>query len=100
MNKIKTHVLNVAWKANSQIPKPIADALEQDFHRLIVLYTYCASHGKMEALQAKLNEFCKQEIIEIADIIRDAEKSAPVCEDWKKGFRTTHGACTNCGARH
>lgn len=104
LNKLKTPVINVAWVASMQgAPKEARAAIEEDFRLLVSLYVSCVMRGKREALLEKINEFCKQEIIEIADVLRgefQQTNTASVCDDWKRGLRNPHGGCTNCGAKH
>ena len=107
INKFKTPVFSVAFKANSDIPKEIATHLEWELHMLINLHSAAifSSPEKHAKFIACLTEYCKECAQEFLDELNSGGTSggkipAKVCDDWIQGHRRPNGTCPNCGEQH
>ena len=104
LNKIRTPIIDVAFKAAANIPPDVQRAIEHEFHMYLNLFVGAFSARKEEKLFLHLREFVIAEMRELLDAYDSRTPSAPVpivtCEDWKRGLRTPQGTCTNCGTKH
>ena len=100
INKLRTPLVTVAFKVNGRLPKEMQHVIEVMIPNLLqLLNTAYRSPESLNRFYEKINEFCREEMI---DILGDDAKPQKfeVCDDWKRGLRTAHNTCTNCGGKH